>query len=90
MFLRLADTLSRVGFLVGLLFFCVSLSPSLLLGCQSFRFSVRAGFCRWVLPGLSQLYCLAFSGTRRDSRPPPTPGNVDHAGRFWDFGCLYA
>jgi uncharacterized membrane protein len=30
MFLRLPGTLSRVGFLVGLLFFCASLSPSLL------------------------------------------------------------
>ena len=30
MFLRLANSLSRVGFFVGLLFFCASLSPSLL------------------------------------------------------------
>ena len=53
MFLRLADTLSRVGFLVGLLFFCVSLSPSLLP-----RVPIVQGFQSGLLFAVG--YCLGF------------------------------
>ena len=55
MFLRLADTLSRVGFLVGLLFFCASLSPSLL---------PRVPVVQGLQSGLAFAvgYCLGFLG----------------------------